>query len=166
MFNNIDYNLCNEIYNPNSYLTNLRNKFQNHFINFNTFFYCLIKSINVNQIIDQINKNYHNYNVKNNYLGKKNFINKPYCLLNKIGHTHHDRINYFTNKHMDYFIDNRFTYFILKETYIFNNIRNNLFKNIKIFYEDQIRILLIIKKLKSHHYLFNKYLIKIISFIY
>ena len=163
LFNNIDFNLCNKIYNPNKYLISLRMSFQNHFINLNKYFYSLIESININQMIDQINKNYHNYNVKNNYIGKKNLINKPYCLFNKRIISKHKSISISNNKHIDYFNENKFTYFILKETYIFNNIRNNLFKNIKIFYEDQIRILLLIKKLTSYHHLFNKYIIRNIS---
>ena len=163
LFNNIDFNLCNNLYNPNKYIINLRIDLQNHFINLNRFFHKLIKSININYIIDEINKNYHEYNIKNNYICKKNLFNKPYCLLNKRGISPHDKISIYSNNHTDYFIDNKFTYFILKESYIFNNIRNNLFKNLKEFYENQIKVLLLIKKLKSYHYLFNKYLIRNIS---
>ncbi len=165
LFNNIDFRLDNNSNKSNNYLVNLRINLQNIFTYFNRFFYKLIKTINIDYIIDEMNKEYSDYNIKNNYIGKKNLFNKPHCLLNKRGATRLIRsISNYGNKHIDYFDDNKFTYFILRESYIFYNIRNNLFKNLKEFYENQIRVLLLTKKLKSYHYLFNKYLIRNITF--
>jgi hypothetical protein len=161
LFDNIDFILIN---NSNKYIINLRNEFENYFINFNKYFYKLIKTINIDYIIDEINENYHNYNIRNNYIGKKNLFNRPYCLLNKRGTPRLIRsISNYGDKNIDYFHENKFTYFILKETHIFYIIRNNLFKRLKEFYENQIRILLLTKELRSYHYLFNKYLIRNIS---
>ena len=49
LFDNIDFILIN---NSNRYIINLRNSFENYFINFNKYFYKLIKTINIDYIID------------------------------------------------------------------------------------------------------------------
>ena len=146
----------------NIYLLNLKELINNNFINFNKFIYSLIKTINIDLIIEKINNLISESNLfSDNIIGKKGILNKPHNFIPKTRSSVRllrTTSNYGDNR-VDHFESQKYTFYIIQEMYMYYNLRNNLFVKLKGYYENNVRVFLIIKKLRNYDKFFNKYLI-------